>query len=150
MSARDDIHRLFESGRTSCRLDEYLDAHRAEVLAGNADAAAERDCLAMAVMFALQWKPDAPMGLREGIEEILTTMPAANAAPDFFRPGRTYTSGTWEFRCVAVSPSPTSGEPRALGWKFGPVYDVHGWHAVALDPDDWKHGDWTEAGEVSS
>ncbi|WP_318202909.1 hypothetical protein [Streptomyces sp. SCL15-4] len=36
---------------------------------------AERDCLAMAVMFALQWTPNAPMGLREGIEEILATMP---------------------------------------------------------------------------
>lgn len=39
------------------------------------DVAAERNCLAMAVMFALQWKPDAPMGLREGIEEILSSMP---------------------------------------------------------------------------
>lgn len=39
--------------------------------------AAERDCLAMAVQFAIQWRPDAPMGLREGIEEILSTMPAA-------------------------------------------------------------------------
>ncbi|MGW7473684.1 hypothetical protein ACWGIT_19075 [Streptomyces cyaneofuscatus] len=37
---------------------------------------AERDCLAMAVMFALQWKPDAPTSLRDGIEEILATMPA--------------------------------------------------------------------------
>jgi hypothetical protein len=71
----------------------------------------------------------------------------------FFEVDRTYTSGTWEFRCVAVSPSPTSGEPRALGWKFAPVYDVHQWHAIALDPDDWKHGGWTEAaagGEVSA
>jgi hypothetical protein len=71
--------------------------------------------------------------------------------PGFFEVDRTYSSGTWEFRCVAVSPSPTSGEPRALGWKFAPVYDVHQWHAIALDPDDWKHGGWTEttaAGEV--
>ncbi|MEU6340226.1 hypothetical protein ABZ883_04655 [Streptomyces sp. NPDC046977] len=42
--------------------------------------AAERDCLAMAVLFALQWTPDAPMTLREGIEEILSTMPQAPAA----------------------------------------------------------------------
>jgi hypothetical protein len=41
MSARDDIHRLFESGRTSYRLDEYLDAHRAEVLREAADAVAK-------------------------------------------------------------------------------------------------------------
>ncbi|MFF1282198.1 hypothetical protein [Streptomyces sp. NPDC058299] len=44
--------------------------------AGNSTTA-ERDCLAMAVTFALQWTPDAPVGLREGIEEILATMPAA-------------------------------------------------------------------------
>ncbi|MGW2920360.1 hypothetical protein ACWDBF_21215 [Streptomyces angustmyceticus] len=30
-TARDAIHRLFESGRTSYRLDEYLDTYRAEV-----------------------------------------------------------------------------------------------------------------------
>lgn len=44
---------------------------------------AERDCLAMAVMFALQRNPDAPMSLRDGIEEILATMPARSepAAP---------------------------------------------------------------------
>jgi hypothetical protein len=36
---------------------------------------AERNCLAMAVLFATQWAPEAPMGLREGIEEILGTMP---------------------------------------------------------------------------
>lgn len=71
----------------------------------------------------------------------------------FFEHGRTYTSGTWEFRCEAISPSPGTGEPRALGWKYAPVYGVHHWHAVALDPDDWKHGGWTEAtdaGEVSA
>ncbi|MEU2111862.1 hypothetical protein [Streptomyces sp. NPDC019507] len=38
---------------------------------------AERDCLALAVQFALQWKEGAPVGLREGIEKILATMPAA-------------------------------------------------------------------------
>jgi len=40
--------------------------------------AAERDCLAMAVLFALQWTPEAPMGLRDGIEEILATGPRAD------------------------------------------------------------------------
>lgn len=32
MSARDDIHRLFESGATSYRLDGYLATHRAEAI----------------------------------------------------------------------------------------------------------------------
>jgi hypothetical protein len=76
-----------------------------------------------------------------------TRLPAG-VEPLFFEPGRTYTSGTWEFRCVALIPSPTTGEARALGWKFAPVYDVHCWHAIALDPDDWKHGGWTEVTEA--
>ncbi|MFF7142304.1 hypothetical protein ACFZB5_13780 [Streptomyces nodosus] len=79
-----------------------------------------------------------------------TRLPAG-IEPAFFEPGRAYTSGTREFRCVAVSPSPTTGEPRALGWKLAPVHDgVHRWHAIALDSDDWKHGGWTEVGEVSA
>jgi hypothetical protein len=82
MSARDEM--LDEYGRadtaplgTLADLRRKLDAHRAEVLAENGNAAAERDCLAMAVLFALQWKEGAPVGLREGIEQILSTMPKA-------------------------------------------------------------------------
>jgi hypothetical protein len=59
------------------RTEQLLNDFAAEVLAGNSAAVAERDCLALAVLFALQWKPDTPMGLREGIERILATMPAA-------------------------------------------------------------------------
>ncbi|HSE05919.1 MAG TPA: hypothetical protein VLK35_17355 [Methylomirabilota bacterium] len=62
----------------------------------------------------------------------------------FFEPGRSYVSGTWQFRCEAITPSPGTGEIRALGWKRAPVHDVHLWHAVALDPDDWAHGGWTD------
>lgn len=71
-------------------------------------------------------------------------------AANFFEPGRSYVSGTWQFRCEAITPSPGTSEIRALGWKRSPVHDVHLWHAAALDPDDWKHGGWTditEAGE---
>lgn len=70
----------------------------------------------------------------------------------FFEPGRSYVSGTWQFRCEAITPSPGTGEIRALGWKRAPVHGVHLWHAVALDPDDWAHGGWadvTEAGDGS-
>jgi hypothetical protein len=28
------------------------------------------------------------------------------------------------------------------------VYGVHHWHAIALDPDDWKHGGWTDVTEA--
>jgi len=64
--------------------------------------------------------------------------------PNFFEPGHSYTSGTWRFRCDTITPSPGTGERRALGWKFGPAYSIHGWYPVALDPDDWTHGGWTE------
>lgn len=62
----------------------------------------------------------------------------------FFEVGRRYVSGTWQFRCEAITPSPGTGEIRALGWKRSPVHDVHLWHAAALDPDDWKYGGWTD------
>lgn len=67
---------------------------------------------------------------------------------NFFEPGRSYVSGTWQFRCEAITPSPGTGEVRALGWKRSPVHDVHLWHAAALDPDDWKHGGWTDVTEA--
>ncbi|MFJ1667426.1 hypothetical protein ACIOK4_13760 [Streptomyces bottropensis] len=72
------------------------------------------------------------------------TAAAATATPDFFQPGRSYVSGTWQFRCEAITPSPGTGEIRALGWKRAPVHDVHLWHAAALDPDDWAHGGWAD------
>jgi hypothetical protein len=58
-------------------VNQIIDAFRDEVLAENGNAAAERDCLALAVTFALQWTDSAPVGLRDGIEQILATMPTA-------------------------------------------------------------------------
>lgn len=65
----------------------------------------------------------------------------------FFEVDRTYTSDTWTFRCEAVSPSPGTGERRALGWMYKPAHGVHGWYPTALDPDDWEHGGWTDVTE---
>jgi len=76
MSARARLERIC-GPQTPPELITELDTYRNEVLAENGDAAAERDCLAMAVQFALQWKDSATLELREGIEEILATMPAA-------------------------------------------------------------------------
>lgn len=69
-------------GRAADARGEFLGEcaqHRTtlELLAKNGDAAAERDCLALAVLFALQWTEGMPVGLREGIDAILTTMPLA-------------------------------------------------------------------------
>ncbi|MGW4305097.1 zinc finger domain-containing protein [Streptomyces californicus] len=63
---------LEDARRENGRLRERL----AELEQQRDNAHAERDCLAMAAMFALQWKPSAPMSLRDGVEEILATMPS--------------------------------------------------------------------------
>lgn len=74
----------------------------------------------------------------------------AEAAPEFFEVDRSYVSGTCQFRCEAITPSPGTGEVRALGWKRSPMHGTHLWHAVALDPDDWEHGGWTDVTEAGT
>jgi hypothetical protein len=155
MSARD---KLYAYAGTPCvlpesMLDEALDAYRTEVVAAR-DAEIMRWLGKKAREYrASGRRQDAQLAdvitlmasqISRGAVRPNNTLLPAGVAPRFFEPGRTYTSGTWEFRCVAQTPSPTTGEPRALGWKFAPVYDVHHWHAIALDPDDWTHGGWTE------
>lgn len=46
-----------------------------ELVAELAAVRAERDCLAMAVLFVLQWSGGTPFELRKSIDEILATMP---------------------------------------------------------------------------
>ena len=94
--------------------------HDPDNLADRDRVIAERNCLAMAVLFAVQWTPDAPMGLREGIEEILATMPQP---PD----GYEQTTGHL-VTCLAVAggaPDPACGcaadtveEPETLPLLF--------------------------------
>lgn len=63
---------------------------------------------------------------------------AEEAAPSFFQPGHAYThrDGS-DFRCVAVTTHPNTGEARAFGWRIR-----NGWHEGAtLDPDDWQQYD---------
>jgi hypothetical protein len=152
----------------SLRLDaveahRLANAYRAEVLAENGDAAAERDCLAMAVQFALQWNESAPVGLREGIEQILATMPAAEeeataaaaTATPFFQPGRTYTEAAPfrapedrpNFQCVAVAIHPTTGTRRALGFEQpgagGP------WKSASFRDEEWADG-WTDVTDTTT
>lgn len=57
------------------------------------ETAADRDRLALAVQFALQWKDSAPVGLREGIEEILATTPDPTEEEDIPAAG-TIAAGT--------------------------------------------------------
>jgi hypothetical protein len=60
-------------------------------------------------------------------------------APDFYRPGHTYTDPNpaehdWQFRCVTVTTNPGTGERTALGWIWG----LDGWEPCAYAADDWE------------
>ena len=128
---------------TSAR--QLLDAYRAEVVAEEG-LLPKADVVAWLVKKAREGTP---------IEQLASKVARGAVRPDnlrtlpatFFEAGRSYASGTWQFRCESISPSPGTGEIRALGWKYSPVCDVHLWHAVALDPDDWTHGGWADVTE---
>ncbi|MEH0574372.1 hypothetical protein QBA54_07710 [Streptomyces sp. B21-108] len=131
----------------------FLAEHDADV---RADALAEGAALLRRQAGRKIGRPVHNSGLRTGavLLERAADRPAPGVAedsePTFFQIGHAYVSGTWKFQCEALSPSPGTGEPRALGWKFAPVYEVHHWHAIALDPDDWAHGGWTDVTEAVS
>jgi len=132
-------------GGTEAAAQALVDAHRAETLT-EADLLPKAHVVAWLVKKARENTP---------VEQLASKVHRGAVRPDnlrmlpatFFEADRAYTSGTWQFRCESISSSPSTGESRALGWKYSPVYDVHLWHAVALDPDDWKHGDWTDVTE---
>jgi hypothetical protein len=144
MSARDVLETNIDpavpdSGRAS------IDAYRAEVLA-EAGLLPKADVVAWLTKKAREETPVWQLASKVERGAVrpnnLRMLPA-----DFFEPGQTYASGTTKFRCEAISPSPTTGEPRALGWKYARVYAVHHWFATALDPDDWAHGGWVDVTE---
>lgn len=142
-SARALIHRLFESGRTSYRLDEYLDAHRAEVLA-EADLLPKADVVTWLVKKAREETP---------VEVLASKVARGAIRPDnlqmlparFFEPGRTYTRQVHgdraAFRVEAIATHP-DGYPVAFGWyRREPKTS---WHAYSSDD---FHDGWTEVGE---
>lgn len=147
MSARDDLYlfamvgKVQEDGNRKMAWAK-LDAYREEVLA-EAGLLPKADVVAWLDKKAREntpvWQLASKVERGAVRPNNLRKLPAT-----FFQPGRSYTSGTWKFRCDAITPSPGTGERRALGWKFAPVDGVHHWYPTALDPDDWTHGDWTE------
>jgi len=120
--------------------------------------AAERDCLAMAVLFARQWSGGTPFELHKGIDEVLATMPAddgkssrqADAVPDFFQPGHTYAYDAngftapellTVFRVVADTTHPDTGKRTAFGW-MRTAEDV-AWSPYSEPADEWPTC-WTD------
>lgn len=157
MSAREEIAYLLwqvvhseddtQAGATAAKM---LDAHRTEVLA-EADLLPKADVVAWLIKKAREETPVWLLASKVDRGAVRPDNLRMLPDPGFFEVDRIYISGSWEFRCEAISASPGTGERRALGWKFAPVSGVHGWHAVALDPDDWAHGGWTDTtGEVTS
>lgn len=154
-AARDSFRALFGAldEVSTAALDRRLDEHRTEVLA---------EVTAWLVKKAREFHVSSRKREREQGDTcaVLASKIARGAVrpdnlrmlPDagFFEVDRSYVSGTWQFHCEAITPSPSTGETRALGWKRSPVHGIHLWHAVALDPDDWEHGGWTDVTEAGT
>lgn len=65
------------------------------------------------------------------------TAPAATTTPDFFEPGHSYThrNGT-DFRCVAVTTHPQTGELLAMGWHID-SWSLH--YPATVGINQWRH-----------
>lgn len=150
MTARADIHRLFESGRTSHRLDEYLDAHHAE---------RDTEIVRWLSKKAREYRATGRKTDRERADFITvlaskisrgavrpnnTRLPAGVLAR-FFEPGCTYQRRRWLFECLSVAPDPFTGETRAVGFLHRPGEPAT---ATAMNADNWADEGWTDATEA--
>lgn len=148
MSARESIENLWDRATPVAPL---LDAYRAEVLG---------EVTAWLIKEAREFHVSRRKAEREqgDLCAVLASKIARGAVrannllmlpqAGFFEHGRTYESDGRTFQCIAIEAFPLSGEPRAIGWY---ATSSGGWPSVeALDPDDWKHGGWTDVtGEAS-
>lgn len=69
----------------------------------------------------------------------------ADAAPDFFEPGRSYRTtqhADLRFRCLAVGFHPTTSERHAFGWRC--VARLGEWLPAHLLASDWDCCAWTD------
>lgn len=73
------------------------------------------------------------------------------AAPEFFRAGRTYRASFHAdlvFECLAVSTDPETETVVAIGWRFGPPSPCNGvrpYKLADLNHTDFTCCNWTEA-----
>ncbi|MFF7829773.1 hypothetical protein ACFZCM_31610 [Streptomyces rochei] len=122
MNARADIHRLFESGATSYRLDGYLDAYRAEVLtnlAGEAEkrltAGTSRTVSKNTVLRFLRLEASVA---RAAVNEEKSSRPAADATPEAYDGELAMLRGLVRTLRVVVRPDDADmGEVRRLLWQ---------------------------------
>ncbi len=151
-AARDSFRALFGAldEASTAELDRRLDAHAAEVRRVDADRLHDerkqyrgRDRFCAGIEHAARL-------LKQWAEK--TTTPA-EAAPDFFQVGHTYTepdgATDWKFRVDHTTTHPEDGERTAIGWRH-----FRGeWEVYAYGEDDWEihqsvgYIDATEAGD---
>lgn len=67
--------------------------------------------------------------------------------PEFFRRGRTYSSGVWQFRCVHLVAHPVDGHVRAWGW-FG--REGRGWRHAAFSERQYATRPWVDVTEEAT
>ncbi|MFL1904822.1 hypothetical protein ACJWDR_37820 [Streptomyces tauricus] len=150
--ARHRIYALFpvcdsltEADAREAELDRLLDAYRAEILA-EADLLPKKDVVAWLTKKAREGTPVELLASKADRGAIrpdnLRLLPAK-----FFEADRTYRRGIYEFRCLAVTTDPRSGEARAVGLRSRGGWP---WVGAALDPDDWEHGGWTDITDTTT
>lgn len=146
MSARYSFRALFGAldEAAEAELDRRLDAHRAEVLAEDGQAYDGELGLLRGLARTLRSAARKDDGLAE-VRRLLDeharidgqARSGEKATPDFFQPGHAYThrNGT-DFRCVAVTTHPQSGERLAMGWHI----DSWGLHyPTTVGINQWRH-----------
>ena len=145
MNARARVHALLpildspaDAETRETEMDHRLDAYRTEVLneaAGILRARAAqyptRRIFAAGLRHGALALAKAAMGRGKSSRE-------ADATPDFFQPGRTYTEPgdvtDWRFRCDSITTHPDDGERTALGWR----YFRGEWEPYAYGEDDFE------------
>lgn len=126
-------------------LAEKFDAHRIEVLT---EAGVKYDtCRVCGAAFSIGTSCGTCDFRARIAAEIGDKTTAPPAVPDFFQAEHTYRRGIYEFRCLAITADPRSGEPRAVGLRSRGGWP---WDGAALDPDDWEHGGWTDITDTTT
>jgi hypothetical protein len=161
MSARDRIHAMLpildspvDADTRASQMDVRLDAYRAEVLA-EADLLPKADVVAWLVKKA---REDTPVWLLASKVERGAVRPdnLRMLPPDFFEPGHSYTHRDGhDFKCVAVTAHPQTGERLAMGWRVD-SWDLH--YPATCGINQWNHeydgvaapAEGEQAGEVQS
>lgn len=143
--ARAAIHAMFQLDEAgTAELDRRLDAYRVENFIEAAAFVGNDDTCGCGGCDTCYGRHLATGLLAMAGEKV--TAPAATATPDFFQAGHAYThrDGT-DFKCVAVTTHPQTGERLAMGWHVD-SWSLHCPATVGIN--QWRHEyDGVDGGE---